>query len=142
MKRQTLIKFRLSVLKNCEFFDLAVPETFVISPPNHLVCILHWKILVGLLKYTGHPWSEFKDFSLRVPRPLLLKLSFIDSHCHLDKIIGTEKRAFSHVKMGLGKPDLQFCISNFAYPWRWHQTGKLLNEPLVKKKPLGCILML
>ena len=33
-------------------FDLAVPETFVIAPPNHGLCILHWKILMNLLKLT------------------------------------------------------------------------------------------
>lgn len=121
--------------KLCGDFELTVPETFVISPPNHVVSILHWKILMNLLKYTGHSSSEFKAFSFRVPRPPLLRLRFIDSHCHLDKIMETETRKFSVVKadLSLGKPNLQFCISNFVFPRRWFTMEVLLSEPLVKK---------
>ena len=124
--------------KLCHFFDLTIPETFVISPPNHVVCILHWKILVKLLEYmylNTIYTSDFKYFSLRVPRPLVLQLSFIDSHCHLDKIMKTRKfDDFSQLKsaLSLGKPDLQLCISNFVFPRRWNTIEHFLDVSLVK----------
>ena len=61
-------------------------------------------------------------------------ITFIDSHCHLEAH-GNRDRGSSQVKadLSLGKTHLQFCISNFVFPWRWSKIEVLLSAPLVKK---------
>ena len=121
----------------CRSFQLTIPDTFSISPPNHVVCILHWKILVKLLAFLKiiDDWSEFKRFnfpiSLPVQRQLGTQLSFIDSHCHLDTIMKAMNfRTFSHLQANLcsGEPHLQLCISNFVFPSRWFTIKHLLGK--------------
>ena len=68
--------------------------------------ILHSKISEALLKIILGQNPILFHYEL-------LKHSLIDSHCHLDKIIETEIRAFSQVKVdiSLSKPDIQFCMA-------------------------------
>ena len=128
--------------KICQLFGLTIPETLAISPPNHVVSILHWKTLVKILqsfKNVGIYMSEFRSFSFPIPVTFIRQppghVSFIDSHCHLDTIMTTlNYRKFSQLKadLSVGEPVLQLCISNFVFPWRWFTIDRLLGiSPLV-----------
>ena len=113
--------------KVCETFELPIPETFAVSPPNHLVCILHWKIVVNLLHWirdqTAYDVCQFKSFFGPFLSPVfnLLpgpEIKFVDSHCHLDKIIqtiGVDRLSILEFNLS----PLQFCVSNFVFPTRW-----------------------
>ena len=113
--------------KVCETFELPIPETFAVSPLYHLVCILHWKIVVNFLHWirdqTAYDVCQFKSFFGPFLSPVfnLLpgpEIKFVDSHCHLDKIIqtiGVDRLSILEFNLS----PLQFCVSNFVFPTRW-----------------------
>ena len=127
-----------SLRKVCEVYGLSAPETFAVSPPNNVVCILHWKIVVKLLDWirtrTGYDVCQFRSFfspfSLPVPSYSLGKSLSADTHCHLDKIVQMIGVDNLHI-LRSNLSSLQFCISNFVFPSRWNLIECLYDEPLV-----------
>ena len=101
---------------------------FVISPPSNPVCTLHWKILssVTLALHSDERAALHKtSFPLPLPKPMHLGEfdgSFIDSHCHMDKIF-KDSGLQSFIKYlessCYRQPVLQFCVCNFVYPVLW-----------------------
>ena len=75
----------------CETFEFLIQETVAVSPPNHLVCILDWKIVVNLhwiRDQTDYDVCQFKSIfghflspvSNLSPGP---EIQFVDSHLEL-----------------------------------------------------------
>lgn len=139
---------RLKVV--CQTFELPIPEFFAVSPPNHVVCILHWKIVVKLLDWIrvqkGYDVCQFKSFFHPFSSPVcsyslghisslvcsnsLGQVRFADTHCHLDKIIQTiGVDNMSTLETNLSS--LQFCVSNFVFPSRWNLIHYFLDKPMV-----------
>ena len=125
----------------CHSFNLGdIPSSFSISPPNHVVCILHWTILsrlVSILK--SEPvwklWDEFKSLCVPIPFPsnaVPFNETCVDSHCHLDKILSSYNfRSVSairhHFSAGACGFDLQFVVCNFVFPNLWWTKDYLLG---------------
>ena len=128
----------------CSFFQLGViPSVLSVSPPNHVVCVLHWTVLARLLhkmKSETVLLNEFKSLCLPIPFPNdevpMTDETCVDSHCHLDKIyacgnfrsVWDLRRYFSSGACGV---DLQFVISNFVFPKLWWTKDHLLDSSLV-----------
>lgn len=123
------------------------PKEFRISPPNHIVCILHWKIISKLLVlFDSDVQEDFRSVSFPVPLPCQLQLglgdsiSYIDSHCHMDKIFkhsGFKKLTdFQHC-LSFGQPNLEACICNFVYPSLWSSLRNLMGVSRVFQCTIG-----
>ena len=125
--------------KLCTSFEFDdVPAAFTVSPPNHVVCILHWSVLMRLLHFmkSVDDWNEFKSLNLPIPFPnhklCTMTETYVDSHCHLDKIYkGYKFRSVLALKDYLSREQhgtqLQFLICNFVFPYLWWTKKHLLG---------------
>ena len=130
--------------------SLGIPSViavFDISPPNYAVCLLHWKILSKLVILLDQEARDgLKSMSFPVPFAPQLQLgfdvtgSFIDSHCHLDKIFRDSgfKTFVDYLESCQYKmPNLQFCVSNFVYPNLWRSCSALQGASDMIKCTIG-----
>ena len=103
------------------------PDVLHVSPPNHIVCHLHWKILAQLLSRLNSDLREdFRtiSFPVRLPNQVYLghPTSYIDSHCHIDKVFQSSGfQNFRDFESYCQPCDvaLQYCICNFVFPYLW-----------------------
>ena len=128
--------------KLCEYFELGIPKSFCLSPPNHVVCILHWQILARLIKLmdSDDDWNLFKKLSLPIPLPCNQRCTsyetYVDSHCHLDKIFkGYSFRSVlalrNYLSFEVPEVDLEFVVSNFVFPYLWDTIPHLARSSLI-----------
>ena len=126
-KQQTAFtSFELSLMSGLQHSlqqPLIQPQ---ISPPNQIIKLLHWRILLNLfLHLTPQDKERLKKFNVGQAfetQPELHKF-FTDSHFHLDKLL--DKLKVNTLKEVQDKHQqdhsLDFAIANYVYPEKWHK---------------------
>lgn len=131
----------------CSLQDLPVPSSFTLSPPNHLACLLHWRMMALIIsKLPSHLLSSISSFGEgalpichRVspevsssPSSSSLPASLIDSHFHLDKLlrVSSLKNISEIQSLFSTEIPLSAAISNFCFPehWPWFKTNDIFLD--------------
>lgn len=118
-----------------------IPTTFTVNPPNHIISLLHWKLISNILKLfskdqqsklslvksmTDISGKEFKE----IPSSVSITDVVVDSHFHLDQLC---KR--NHVLNFQVLADyfhksihvLDFVIANYVFPFSWKLWQQQVN---------------
>ena len=126
-KQQTAFtSFELSLMSGLQHSLQQLLIQPQISPPNQIISLLHWRILLNLfLHLTPQDQDRLKKFNVGQQfetQPQLHKL-FTDSHFHLDTLL--DKLKVNTLKEVQDKHQqdhsLDFAIANYVYPEKWHK---------------------
>lgn len=118
-----------------------IPTTFTVNPPNHIISLLHWKLISNILKLFSKDQQsklslvksmadisgkEFKE----IPSSVSITDVVVDSHFHLDQLC---KR--NHVLNFQVLADyfhksihvLDFVKANYVFPFSWKLWQQQVN---------------
>ena len=104
---------------------LGETEPIEISPPNQVVSLLHWRILVLLFSQLDpQARMDLKSFDVQKPflKPIQTFQNFTDSHFHLDKLLENFKAKDLidvATKVNESLRTLELAIANYVYPEKW-----------------------
>ena len=112
-------------------------------PPKRPSVIMHYSILVRIINMLGNTsWRKLKSLSHYAlpsgfhspPGHLVLKLGIIDSHFHLDELLGRTKLSFKVLESSaVTSYRVLYMIANYVYPSKWKFIEKqILLDPRIK----------
>ena len=115
------------------------PDTLVASPPNHWICLIHWRVLAScfavlspedqaqLCAYEAPDYSDIvQEPSAEMPENY--QLPFWDSHFHLDLLL--KRRRITLESLMHEIPSIKFIrgIANYVFPTSWEQHKEVPPE--------------
>lgn len=116
-------------------------------PPTRPSVIMHYRILARLLNMLGRAsWQNLKTLSHYAlpsgfhspPGHLVLKLGMIDSHFHLDELLGRTGRSFGELESSATSNNrILYAIANYVYPSKWQCIGQQVQMNSRIKFSLG-----
>lgn len=119
--------------------DLPVSEVYIVSPPNSIASLLHWRTLMIIMNvfvpstlcvlatqdkmfhFSGIRISDIDSLGM-VEEVVKDIKTFADSHFHLDLLLKrTGHSSFDKLEASFGNAgyNLQFGVANYVYPAHW-----------------------
>ncbi|MES9884743.1 MAG: TatD family hydrolase [Sedimenticola sp.] len=106
--------------KGSTFLNLPDVTCFTVSPPNHLLSILHWRNIMILVSHLPvHAQTSLRH--CQPPTPPTFP-SYVDSHFHLDILLKkTSTHSYNQLeqRVSQGGTQISHAISNYVFPSSW-----------------------
>ncbi|MES9883359.1 MAG: TatD family hydrolase [Sedimenticola sp.] len=119
----------------CQRASLPEPDSFDISPPNHLLSITHWRILSKILgTLPNSSQLSVKECKSTLADPVLLSNTspdYIDSHFHLDALLSrTRHHNFEDLESDVDHQGIHLThlICNYVFPSSWSKRARQVGE--------------
>ena len=124
-------------------YNLDIPDTFNARPPNSIASMLHWEILINLMRILTQGVREeiisFQDEGIPTDNTVKAPTSFefIDTHGHLDMLLTrTRQDALKDLEntteIQESEVKLLGIVSNFVYPHHWKSYKAISKDERVK----------
>ena len=115
-------------------------DSFTISPPAAVACLLHWKVMACVLQHL--PFSVQTEVKMSEQEcdyggdPVVLRClpalgQLVDSHCHIDLLFrrhNVDDLMMLREKVRQRKWNLHYVVGNYVFPEYWHTMHQHVNS--------------